>query len=167
MKDICHESDREKMREIKEEKPFQFPTLSRAPRLSIFSGESTTKENEVNYELWKYEVECLCKTDIPSSYILEAIRHSLEGETGLIIMKMGHDVDIGNILGKLDSIYGSIDKKETIFAEFSSAKQRKNGLADLKTSCHERLNTNRYIIETRMRCSRTCCGPERDLRTQV
>ena len=127
MKDICHESDREKMKEIKEEKPFQFPTLSRAPRLSIFIGESTTKENEVNYELWKYEVECLCKTDIPSSYIHEAIRHSLEGETGLIIMKMGHDVDIGNILGKLDSIYGAIDKKETIFAEFSSAKQRKNG----------------------------------------
>ena len=94
MKDICHQSDSKKMKEIKEEKPFQFPTLSRTPRLSIFSGEKTSKGNEVQYELWKYEVECLCKTDIPLSNILEAVRHSLKGEAGLIVMRMGHKVDI-------------------------------------------------------------------------
>ena len=39
---------------------------------------------------------------------------------------MDHNVDIGNILTKLDSIHGDIDKKETILAEFYSAKQKED-----------------------------------------
>ena len=47
-------------------------------------------------------------------------------------MRMDHNVDIGNILTKLDSIHGDIDK-ETILAEFYSAKQKEDNV--LKWAC--------------------------------
>ena len=137
---------------VKEEK-YHVTALSRPPRLSTFTGEKT-KGNEVPYDLWRYELDCLCESEKSTGQVLEAVRHSLKGEAGLVVMRMGHNVTVPMIKRNLDSIYGSIDKKGTILPEFYSA-QQKNDESVSKWACRlEEILSNRtkYIKMNLIRC---------------
>ena len=52
------------------------------------------------------------------------IRQSLREEAGRVVMRLGVNATIPQILAKLDSIYRDVDKKEQLLAEFYSARQR-------------------------------------------
>ncbi len=98
-------------------------TLRGNPRLSLFTGTPGRKE-EATYDLWKYEVKCLLSEGShDDDAIMEAIRRSLEGEPARVTMRLGPKTTISNLLQKFDSIYGAVDVRERVLAQFYSARQ--------------------------------------------
>ena len=99
-------------------------TLRSNPRLSLFTGTPGRKE-EATYDLWKYEVNCLlAEGSHGDDAIMEAIRRSLKGEPARLAMRLGPKTTISNLLQKLDSIYGTVDVREGVLAQFYSARQQ-------------------------------------------
>jgi hypothetical protein len=96
-------------------------TVNSFPRLPVFSGDG---KNEISYDLWKYEVQCIQADQHPPATIKEALRRSLRGEAGNISMRLGADADLAQILEKMDSVYGNVTPKERLLAEFFSARQQ-------------------------------------------
>lgn len=97
------------------------PNTYQTPRLPNFSGD---KKGDATFDLWKYEVECLCKDKYSDATITQAIRRSVRGEAARVIMRLGADAKVDDILYKLESIFGTIDTKSSILSEFFSAKQK-------------------------------------------
>jgi hypothetical protein len=103
--------------------PVITPVNAQYPRISVFSGDCS-KPSDTTYDLWKYEVKCLMADKIYSSAaVASAVRRSLKGKAGNVVMRLGPHADVIDILVKLDSIYGAIDQKEDLLAKFYSAKQ--------------------------------------------
>lgn len=87
------------------------------PRISIFTGENA--KGELAFDLWKYEVKCLLMDKTYSSDVIgSAIRKSLRGETGRVAMRLGPSASIGDHMDKLESVYGTIELREGILAQF-------------------------------------------------
>lgn len=108
----------------KEEKPHRM-SMTHPPRITWFSG-SEPQSGETTFELWKHEVRCLLGQSYEREAILNAIRRSLRGEAGYVALRLPLDVTVEEILAKLDSIYGSVDKKEELLAEFYGSRQRED-----------------------------------------
>lgn len=98
---------------------------SQTPRISIFYGDvDTLTKGEVVYDQWKYEVLSLLRTRLhKEDVLLQAIRRSLKGEALKVLTRLRTDTSIREILDKLDSVYGVVDTKESIFARFYAARQ--------------------------------------------
>lgn len=96
-------------------------TMSPFPRLSTFSGD---RKGGTAYELWKYELQCLIQESRTDSVVLQAIRTSLKGEAGKVIMRLGPTATTRDIISKMDSIYGDVDKTEMVLGKFYSARQQ-------------------------------------------
>ena len=77
------------------------------------------------YDIWRYDVKMAL---MDPSYTKEqkefAIRRSLTGSAARLVMYQGHAKPIDKILDVLDSVYGTVDNKEQLLAEFYSARQR-------------------------------------------
>nr|KAG5705225.1 hypothetical protein BaRGS_011251 [Batillaria attramentaria] len=115
---------------VKQETPSQSlqpaTTLLQAPRLSCFTGNNTKKDTEASYDLWRYEVECLRASGTHNEQaVLEAARRSLRGEAARIAMRLGTHSTLENLLTKFGSVYGATQSKESILAQFYSARQQK------------------------------------------
>lgn len=54
------------------------------------------------------------------------MRTSLRGDTGRVVMRLGTDISVNQILNKLDSIYGSIDQREALLAEIYEVRQKED-----------------------------------------
>lgn len=93
------------------------------PRLPSFSGD---KKGDATFDLWKYEVECLMKEKYTDSVIAHSIRRSVKGEAARVIMRLGSDASVPEILHKLESIFGTIDTKASVLSQFFSARQRED-----------------------------------------
>lgn len=93
------------------------------PKISCFSGDG---KHETTYDLWRYEVDCLIKEKYAEGVIAQAIRRSLKGEAGSVLMRIGPDATICQILDKMESIFGTVERGETIMERFYSAKQEPN-----------------------------------------
>ena len=93
------------------------------PRLANFSGE--TGKNDVRFDLWKYDVQCLREERIhtPDS-IRQAIRNSLRGEAGRIVMRLGPKASVAEIMEKLECVYGTVEMGENLMSEFYAAQQK-------------------------------------------
>ncbi|XP_061194898.1 catenin beta-like [Saccostrea echinata] len=89
------------------------------PKLSLFSGKGAT-----SFQVWHYEVRCLMQEGYPTDKILQAIRQSLKGEASRTVMNLGVEATLSDILARLDSVYGLVDRAEAILAEFYSAQQK-------------------------------------------
>lgn len=98
---------------------------SQQPRLSIFYGDTDhVNKGEATYEQWRYEVRSLINERIyRDETILQSIRRSVRGEASKILMRLGTSVTIEQVLHKFESVYGIIDCKESLLADFYSAKQ--------------------------------------------
>ena len=114
-----------------------YPMSFCMPRISIFSGNS---KGATQFDLWRYEVQCL-KGQYSESIILQAIRRSLRGEASKVLLCLGTEASVDDIVLKLDSIYGDVQRKETILAEFYSARQQvKETVADWGCRIEELIN---------------------------
>ncbi len=96
---------------------------TRVPSISIFSGSSTAK-NE-NLEIWKYEVECLLSGhQYPVEAVAEAVRRSLKGEAASLVKRLGITASIPGIIRKLEGVFGNVVLTENLLAEFYSTRQK-------------------------------------------
>jgi len=98
----------------------QFVTTTQFPKISNFYGDG---KGGTSYDLWKYEVQCLFRDNRPNDSVLQAIRMSLRGEAGKVVMRLGPTASIDYILSKMDSVHGEVDQTEIILAKFYSARQ--------------------------------------------
>ncbi|KAK3088231.1 hypothetical protein FSP39_016429 [Pinctada imbricata] len=96
---------------------------SHIPKISTFSGDTT--KQDTSYDLWRYEVDCLVKEKYSEAVIAQAIRRSLRGDAGKVAMRLGSDAKVNQILDKMESVYGTLERGETIMQEFYSETQHK------------------------------------------
>ena len=93
------------------------------PWISIFSG---NPNGATTYEHWRYDVDCLLRESYPRGKISEAIRRSLKGDASRVAMYLGPGAPIEQLLDKMESIYGTVECKESIYQEFYSARQKED-----------------------------------------
>lgn len=92
------------------------------PRITNFSGNNY--KGETSYELWRYEVTGLMSDKMyDQENINYAVRRSLKGDAGVVAMHLGPSSSVPNIILKLDSIYGAVENKEDLLAQFYRARQ--------------------------------------------
>lgn len=95
-------------------------TMAHFPKVTSFSGDG---KGGTTYDLWRYEVMCIRKEKRSSETILQAIRMSLKGEAGRVVMRLGPLATVERIISKMDSVYGGVDQTEMTLAKFYSARQ--------------------------------------------
>lgn len=100
-------------------------TMSHPPKVTWFSG-TEQKAGDTTYALWRHEVQCLLKQNYDEDAVLNAVRRSLRGEAGHVAMRLDLDATVHDIILKLDSIYGSVDKREELLAEFYGSRQKED-----------------------------------------
>ena len=93
------------------------------PKLPVFSGD---KKGDTSYDLWRYEVKCLTKDEVSPATILQSIRRSLRSGASRVLMRLGTDASIEEILHKFDSVYGIVDDNENLLSQFYSASQKEH-----------------------------------------
>lgn len=99
-------------------------TSSYIPKISCFSGDGS--KNDTTYDLWRYEVDCLIKEKYKEESIAQSIRRSLRGDAGKVAMRLGSGATVTQILDKMESVFGTIERGETIMEQFYSARQQKD-----------------------------------------
>ncbi|XP_069115984.1 paraneoplastic antigen Ma1 homolog [Argopecten irradians] len=115
-------SEADTCRKTTKKEPHSRFLVTQPPRLPIFSGDG---KGDVTYDLWRYEVESLQKEEFTPEQISAAVRRSLRGEASRIAMRLGSGTAIEDLLQKMESIYGIVDKPESVLAAFYSARQGK------------------------------------------
>ena len=93
------------------------------PKISIFSSDGSKQDS--SYDQWRYEVECRRKEKYSDSVISQAIRRSLRGDAGRVVMRLGPEATIAEMLDKMESVFGTVERGESIMQDFYSATQRK------------------------------------------
>ena len=98
--------------------------LQNPVRLSSFSGDPKPKGGEVNFELWRYEVECLRRDNTYSADALaRLVRRSLRGEASQLILHLGVDATVDQIVDKLEGFYGTVESGAVLLQQLYAAKQ--------------------------------------------
>lgn len=97
-------------------------TMNYTPRISTFFGE--LGKGEAPYDLWKYEVDTLGRSQFPSHIVDMAVRRSLKGDAARIAMRLGADTNIETLLHKLESAYGISIQDDLLMREFYDAQQK-------------------------------------------
>ncbi|XP_046558940.1 paraneoplastic antigen Ma1 homolog [Haliotis rubra] len=109
---------------FQKQSPSGFPspvTLTQAPRLPSFSGE---QKGETSFEVWKYQVECLLQNkSLSQQVVANTVQHSLRGKAATIAMCLGPEADLKQLISKLESIFGSVDRNQSLLACFYGARQ--------------------------------------------
>lgn len=91
-------------------------------RISQFSGDGA--KGDVSFEQWRFEVRSMLKDAIFSEpIILQTLRRSLRGTAADVLLHMGADVSVKDVLTKMERIFGNILPPEAILERFYSAKQ--------------------------------------------
>ena len=95
------------------------------PKLGFFSGEG--HKNEASYPQWRSEVESVVKTGIyQEAMVITNIRCSLRGRATDVLLAMGSDVTVRQILDKFDVRFGYIFPTDVTLEQFFTARQLPN-----------------------------------------
>lgn len=96
-------------------------------KLPTFSGDEN--KNEVRFTQWRFEVKCLLRDPSQSpTLVLQSVRSSLRGTAAEVLLHLGDQTSIEQILSKFDIVFGDVLCSEQLLENFYSAKQ------DLKES---------------------------------
>ncbi|XP_052809305.1 paraneoplastic antigen Ma3-like [Mya arenaria] len=95
------------------------------PKLPFFSGDEPVPKTECTFVEWRYEVKCLIsEPDIHEHYLLQAIRRSVRGTARRLLIPLGENATVTDILEKLDAMFGDVSTHGMIMQEFFNAIQR-------------------------------------------
>lgn len=95
------------------------------PRLSMFSGGAG--KDSTSYDVWSHEVKCLQREGVHSEEnILECIRRNVKGEAARVVMRLGVEASVDDILSKMDSLYGVVQQEGVLLSTFYSAQQKED-----------------------------------------
>ncbi|CAG2244675.1 unnamed protein product [Mytilus edulis] len=95
------------------------------PKLPTFSGDD--KGDDVSYDLWRYQVACLIKENYRHEIIAQAIRRSVHGEASRIVMRLGVEATVDDVIDRMDCIFGSVNVKEVLLAQFYTVSRSRRG----------------------------------------
>ena len=90
---------------------------ARAPKMPSFSGDEPPQKGDVTYQEWRFEVGCLLNDDgIPVSHnqLVQAMRRSLRGTASKLLIPLGENASVEDILHKLDVMFGDVSSKGMI-----------------------------------------------------
>lgn len=97
------------------------------PQLSIVPFSGSGGANEVTYETWKFEISTLLKDHNYSKSDIESVaKKSLRGKATNVVRRLGIYADVITVINKLDSMYGVVEKNESLLSLFYNAKQLPN-----------------------------------------
>ncbi|XP_076470832.1 uncharacterized protein LOC143300787 [Babylonia areolata] len=88
------------------------------PWLVRFTGEDIE-----SYPVWRHQLSSLISNRYPEKEVSNAIRSSLHGQAGRVLIRMGTDASVSDIIKKMDSIYGTVDTESDLLATFYGARQ--------------------------------------------
>ncbi|XP_060567740.1 uncharacterized protein LOC132726440 [Ruditapes philippinarum] len=96
---------------------------ARIPELPSFSGDG--KYNSSMFEIWRYDVNCVIdEGNYPPFIIREAIRKSLKGSARGVLLHLGENATVPEILNELDGIYGNVHSTERLKEQFYNEQQK-------------------------------------------
>lgn len=100
------------------------------PKLPFFSGSEEPQKGETSYEVWSFEVKCLQRQSLqnpnylPEHMLLQSIRNSLKGVARAMLVPLGEQATVKDILHKLDGFYGNVSTSETLIQSFYNDYQK-------------------------------------------
>ncbi|XP_062605895.1 uncharacterized protein LOC134267692 isoform X2 [Saccostrea cucullata] len=95
------------------------------PKLPTFSGADDSKQGEVKYEVWNFEVKCLQNSgQYPEHILLQSVRNSLKGLARSMLVSIGENASLKDILTKLDGFFGNVASGETLMQSFYNDMQK-------------------------------------------
>ena len=97
---------------------------SAVPKVKTFSGETPTPKGEVSYEQWRHEIVCIREV-YPVQTAMEGVRRSLRGQAADMVRYLGPTATVGDVVDKLDVIYGRIATLDVLMQDFYSLVQGK------------------------------------------
>ena len=94
---------------------------SKISKLAKFSGSG--KNNEPSFRVWQFTVQNLRQNN-GEPEVIHAINRSVTGSAAEVLMRMGHNVTVDQILKKFEHIFGSVISQEQILTNFYTAQQK-------------------------------------------
>ena len=95
------------------------------PKLPFFNGSEEPQKGECSYEVWNFEVKCLQNSsDLQEHVLLQSIRNSLKGSARSLLVPLGENAKVTDILNKLDGFYGNVNSRETLIQSFYNDYQK-------------------------------------------
>ena len=92
------------------------------PKFSIFSGEG--QKHESSYPQWRSEIHSVWRSDLyQEAMVLSNIRRSLRGRAADVLLAMGSDVSVEQVLAKFDVRFGDVRPCDRTLEQFFSARQ--------------------------------------------
>ncbi|XP_041377974.1 uncharacterized protein LOC121390258 [Gigantopelta aegis] len=96
-------------------------TLNQPPKLPFFSGDSKC---ETTFDVWKHQYNCLLKNESLSRRVLFRVaQQSLRGKAATVAMSVGPDGDVNELVAKLEDMFGSVVRGQSLLSEFYRARQ--------------------------------------------
>lgn len=87
------------------------------------------KKGEVKYEVWNFEVKCLQNSRQYQEHILLlAVRNCLKGLARRMLVSVGDNASLKDIMKKLDGFFGNVASGETLMQSFYNDRQKKRGV---------------------------------------
>ena len=75
--------------------------------------------------MWSLEVKCLQSSSVlPEPILLQSIRKSLKGSARSLLLPIGQNATVADILAKLDDFYANASSSETLIRSFYSDFQK-------------------------------------------
>ena len=106
-----------------QETSFQFGSSNvNSIRVSTFSGGS----KDCSFEQFRYDVQSLIKQGCSEALILTAIRRSIKDQAQEILLHMGEEATVADILARYEMMFGDVDPPHVLLAQFYAAEQNVN-----------------------------------------
>ena len=92
------------------------------PKFAMFSGEG--QKNEPSYAQWRSEVHSVWRSGIyQDALVMTNVRRSLRGRAADVLLAMGSDVSVQQLLEKLDVRFGDVRPSDMTLEQFFTARQ--------------------------------------------
>ena len=92
------------------------------PKFAMFSGEG--QKNEPSYAQWRSEVHSVWRSGIyQETIVMTNVRHSLRGRAADVLLAMGSDVSVQQLLETLDVRFGDVRPSDMTLEQFFTARQ--------------------------------------------
>ena len=87
--------------------------------MSTFSG----GPKDCSFEKFRYDVQSLVKQGCSEALVLTAIRRSIKNQAQEILLHMGEEASVADILGRYEMMFGDVDPHHVLLAQFYAAEQ--------------------------------------------
>ena len=90
----------------------------------MFSRAESPDKHKTTYEQWLYGVETI-QQNYPQFTVKESIVRSLKGAASRILTPLGPKATVGDIVGQLEAVYGTVTSSDELMQDFFQLKKTK------------------------------------------